>query len=59
MVSNAVLDGANFIMLSCEASQANNVVEAIKILSSCCIEAEKLMEFRIDHFREASVANLT
>ena len=59
MVSNAVLDGADYIMLSCETSQSENAVEAIKILSSCCIEAEKLMDFRVEHLRQTSVADLT
>ena len=59
MVSNAVLDGADYIQLSCDTSTGDNAVEAINILSSCCIEAEKLMEFRIDHFRDSSVADLT
>ena len=59
MVSNAVLDGANYVMLSCETSVSDNAIEAIKILSSCCIEAEMLMDFRIDHYRDASVADLT
>ena len=59
MVSNAVLDGADYIMLSCETSKSKNAVEAINMLSKCCIEAEKLMDFRVDHLRDTSVADLT
>ena len=58
MVSNSVLDGVDYIMLSCETSMGDNALEAIKILSCCCIEAEMLMEFRIDHNRDTSGANL-
>ena len=59
MVSNAVLDGADYVMLSCETSKSENAVEAIQTLSKCCIEAEKLMDFRVDHLRGTSVADLT
>lgn len=59
MVSNAVLDGADYIMLSCETSTSQNAVAAIETLSKCCIEAEKLIDFRIDHLRDTSVADLT
>ena len=59
MVSNAVLDGADYIMLSCETSKSKNVIEAIETLSKCCLEAEKLMDFRIDHLRDTSVIDLT
>lgn len=59
MVSNAVLDGTDYIMLSCETSKGANAVEAIDMLSKCCIEAEKLIDFRVDHLRETSVADLT
>lgn len=59
MVSNAVLDGADYIMLSCETSKSKNVIEAIETLSKCCLEAEKLMDFRIDHLRDTSIIDLT
>lgn len=59
MVSNAVLDGAGYIMLSCETSRSKNAIDAIEVLSSCCLEAERLMDFRLDHLRETSVEELT
>ena len=59
MVSNAVLDGTDYIMLSCQTSKGKNAVEAIELLSKCCVEAEKLIDFRINHLRETSVADLT
>ena len=43
MVSNAVIDGADYLMLPCDASTRENAVEAIRALRKCCIEAEKLV----------------
>lgn len=37
---------------------SENAVEAIKLMSSCCIEAEMMMDFRIDHFRDESIEEL-
>ena len=41
---NAILDGADTIVMSNETATGNHPVEAFKQVSKCCIEGEKLFE---------------
>lgn len=59
MVSNAVLDGVNYITLHCDAQNGETNIQALKLLNNCCLEAEKMLEFRVDHRREGQVAQMT
>lgn len=46
-VSNAVLDGTDYIMLSSKTSNGKYLLESLKLLSSCCLEVEKMIEFKV------------
>lgn len=57
-VSNSVLDGTTYIMLATKTSNGNHLVKSLDLLSKCCIEAEKMNEFKIMNYHDEPVEEI-
>lgn len=45
-VANAILDGVDCIVLGDETATGDYPINAVSILSKCCVEAEKTIDYR-------------
>lgn len=54
-VSNAILDGSDYVMLSGKITSGKYLFQSLELLGKCCVEAEKMMEFKVMHHRDDSV----
>lgn len=57
-VSNAVLDGTDYVMLSSKASNGQYFFQALDQIGKCCIEAEKMMDFQVRHYHDETLASM-
>lgn len=57
-VSNAVLDGTTYVMLATKTANGNHLFESLDLLCKYCLEAEKMMEFKVMHIREDTVEEI-
>ena len=57
-VSNAVLDGTDYVMLSSKASNGQYFFNALDQISKCCVEAEKMMDFQVKHYNDETLASM-
>ena len=45
-VANAVLDGTDAVMLSAESASGNFPIQAVNMMSKCCAESERCMDYK-------------
>lgn len=45
-VSSAVVDGSDYVILSSKAAKGQYLFRALDSICNCCLEAEKMMDFR-------------
>jgi len=57
-VSNAVLDGTDYVMLSSKASNGQYFYQALDQIGKCCVEAEKMMDFQVRHYHDETLASM-
>lgn len=57
-VSNAVLDGTDYVMLSSKTANGQYHLKALDLLCKCCVEVEKMLAFRVVHNNDQSIEEL-
>lgn len=57
-VSSAVLDGTDYVILSQRATNGKFALQALDQMSSCCLQAEKMMSFKSLHYHDEPVSQM-
>lgn len=57
-VSSAVIDGTDYVILSNRATKGKYIFEALDQMTSCCLQAEKMMNVKYSHYRESTISEM-